>query len=919
MTLIFSSILGAFLGCIWLGFSGTLTCRCRPGEPCWPAASEWTALNTTLRGDLLEVRPVAHVCHDPFYNYPACQNLADLARDSGWRASQPGALQGWIWETGRTEDETCHAHSPRGARCHQGRIPLYSAAVESVDQVQAAVRFAQRHRVRLVVRNTGHDTAGRSSAPDSFQIHTHRMKQIEYHDNFRAVSSDIDQGPAVSVGAGVLLGEMYARGARDGWVVVGGECPTVGATGGFLQGGGVSSFHSFINGLAVDNVLEFEIVTAKGEVVVANSSQNSDLFWALRGGGGGTFGVVTRATMRVHHNDPVCISEVAVSGHRNNSLLWTRGVAGLFSVLRSFNQQGIPGQFILQPLSEHQVNASLTLYSMNTADTRRAAENMLSIVKVLESTTLPFRLASRCLSKVSDVLRKESDILPANYGILTGSVLVSEDLFNSEQGPLHLANQLVQFPMGPGDLLFTSNLGGNVTANTEKKHTDTSMHQAWRQAAHLINYVRSVSTPTAQEKARSLEELHSVQMRKLYNIEPGFRVSYRNLGDHLEGDAPQVYWGANYRRLLEIKRKWDPEDLFVSQLGVGSEGWADDQMSTMTMSTPPIIDIRQSKFESSIPDQVAKGLKENVKTLPALLFYSTEGIQHWNHHSHAADFYPRHEELRILKAEASKMAASIAQNSLVVDMGSASLDKVILLLDAFEERKKSITYYALDLSYSELASNLQAIPMDRFHHVRFAALHGTFDDGLHWLQNTPEIHHLPRCILIFGLTIGNFSRENAAGFLRNIAQSALTTSPTQSSIIVSLDSCKLPTKILRAYTADGVVPFALASLRYANSLFHPKGNGKIFNEEDWYFHSEWNYALGRHEASLITRSKDVRLGAPLETVIVRRDEKIRFGCSYKYDRDERDQLFRSASLQDVAVWTAAACDVAFYQLRLLPN
>lgn len=209
--------------------------------------------------------------------------------------------------------------------------------------------------------------------------------------------------------------------------------------------------------------------------------------------------------------------------------------------------------------------------------------------------------------------------------------------------------------------------------------------------------------------------------------------------------------------------------------------------------------------------------------------------------------------------------------------------------------------------------------MDRFHHVRFAALHGTFDDGLHWLQNTPEIHHLPRCILIFGLTIGNFSRENAAGFLRNIAQSALTTSPTQSSIIVSLDSCKLPTKILRAYTADGVVPFALASLRYANSLFHPKGNGKIFNEEDWYFHSEWNYALGRHEASLITRSKDVRLGAPLETVIVRRDEKIRFGCSYKYDRDERDQLFRSASLQDVAVWTAAACDVAFYQLRLLPN
>ncbi|KAH1339631.1 hypothetical protein KXV68_009729 [Aspergillus fumigatus] len=497
---------------------------------------------------------------------------------SGWRASQAGTLQGWVWEVGRTEDETCHAHSPRGAPCHQGRIPLYSAAVESVDQIQVAVRFAQRHRLRLVVRNTGHDTAGRSSGSDSFQIHCHRMKQIEYHDNFRALGSDIDRGPAVSVGAGVTLGEMYARGARDGWVVVGGECPTVGAAGGFLQGGGVSSFHSFIDGLAVDNVLEFEVVTAKGDVVVANDHQNPDIFWALRGGGGGTFGIVTRATMRVHLNSPVCVSEVAVSGLRNNSLLWTKGITGLFSILRSFNQQGIPGQFILRPLSKDQVNASLTLYFLNTDDTRRSAENMLSIRNILESTTLPFTLASRCLPKISDALRKGPDMLPVNYGIITGSVLVSEDLFNSEEGPLHLAKQLEHFPMGPMDLLFTSNLGGNVSANTGKKHRDTSMHPGWRQAAHLINFVRSVSTPTAHEKARSLEELHSVQMRQLYDIEPDFRVSYRNLGDPLESDAAQVYWGPNYKRLLEIKRKWDPEDLFFSQLGVGSEGWTEDQM-----------------------------------------------------------------------------------------------------------------------------------------------------------------------------------------------------------------------------------------------------------------------------------------------------------------------------------------------------
>ena len=82
-------------------------------------------------------------------------------------------------------------------------------------------------------------------------------------------------------------------------------------------------------------------------------------------------------------------------------------------------------------------------------------------------------------------------------------------------------------------------------------------------------------------------------------------------------------------------------------------------------NTPRVI------VEASIPDQVVDGLTKSPKTLPALLFYSTEGIQHWNQHSHYPDFYPRSEEIQILKKQASEMAASIADNSIVVDLGSA--------------------------------------------------------------------------------------------------------------------------------------------------------------------------------------------------------------------------------------------------------
>ncbi|KAL4806167.1 4-dimethylallyltryptophan N-methyltransferase [Aspergillus unguis] len=339
------------------------------------------------------------------------------------------------------------------------------------------------------------------------------------------------------------------------------------------------------------------------------------------------------------------------------------------------------------------------------------------------------------------------------------------------------------------------------------------------------------------------------------------------------------------------------------------------------MARPPsdaIIDIRRCKFERAIADQLVDGLSKDPKTLPALLFYSTEGIQHWNRHSHAADFYPRRDEMEILRREAHSIAESIANHSAVIDLGSASLDKVLLLLDALEAQKKEITYYALDLSRPELVSTLEAIPRGRFHHVQIAALHGTFEDGLDWVRNSPETKARPHCILLLGLTLGNFSRSNAAAFLRSIAHNTLAGCGPSSSIIVTLDSCKSPTKILRAYTAEGVCPFALAALPYANSLLGPDDDDKpVFDVRDWDFHSEWNFQMGRHEASLITRDKDVQLGGPLKGIVVSRKEKVRFGCSYKYTLQERNELLEAAGLYESARWTADGCDVAFYQLGLI--
>nr|UFQ31850.1 dimethylallyltryptophan N-methyltransferase [Claviceps purpurea] len=343
------------------------------------------------------------------------------------------------------------------------------------------------------------------------------------------------------------------------------------------------------------------------------------------------------------------------------------------------------------------------------------------------------------------------------------------------------------------------------------------------------------------------------------------------------------------------------------------------------MPALPVIDIRSNHVEDSLPEQIIKGLTSQPKTLPPLLFYSNEGLEHWNHHSRQPDFYPRRQEIEILKQGGNDVARYIAPSSVILDLGSANLEKVGYLLEALEAQEKDVLYFALDISAPQLAATLKEIPSSNFRHVRFAGLHGTFEDGLRWINETPEIRDLPHCVLLLGLTIGNFSRQNAAAFLQNIANHALTgASKNKSSILLSLDSCKVPTKVTRAYTSDGVVPFALQALTYAKTLLCDRIDNGIdekvlscnLRPEHWHYLSEWNFALGRHEASLIPRFGDVCLGSMLQNIIVKKEEKVRFACSYKYDEKERQKLFLDSGVDQGMVWTNEGCDVAIYELKL---
>ena len=169
---------------------------------------------------------------------------------------------------------------------------------QSAEDVAQGVNFAREHNLRLVVKGPGHSYLGCSSAPDSLMIWTRAMNDVMVHDAFRPLGGQ-ETGPAVSVGGGAIWIDVYhAVSVEAGRYAQGGACTDVGVAG-LLQGGGFGSLSKTF-GVAGASLIEAEVVTADGWIRIVNAHRDPDLFWALKGGGGGNFAVVTRVTLRTH-------------------------------------------------------------------------------------------------------------------------------------------------------------------------------------------------------------------------------------------------------------------------------------------------------------------------------------------------------------------------------------------------------------------------------------------------------------------------------------------------------------------------------------------------------------------------------------------------------------------------------------------
>jgi hypothetical protein len=161
------------------------------------------------------------------------------------------------------------------------------------------------------------------------------MKNISIVD----YNSSYYTGKAMKIGAGVQSFEASSAASRAGVVVVGGNCPTVGLAGGYSQGGGHGQLVSQF-GLAADQVLEWEAVLADGRLVVASPFHNSDLYWALSGGGGGTYGVVISMTSKAYPELQTVSGNLSFSDTGISRTTFFAGVEMFTSLLPSIGDAG---------------------------------------------------------------------------------------------------------------------------------------------------------------------------------------------------------------------------------------------------------------------------------------------------------------------------------------------------------------------------------------------------------------------------------------------------------------------------------------------------------------------------------------------------------------------------------------------------
>ena len=413
-------------------------------------------------------------------------------------------------------------------RVHNGlvdRAPAVIVRCRNAADVAAGVRFARAAGLDISVRGGGHNVAGRAVVDDAVMIDLAEMKGTEVDAEARTVRAE----------GGLNWAELNSATAEHGLAVTGGAISTTGIAG-LTLGGGLGWLMAK-HGLAADNLLAVELVNADGDVLDVTEASDPDLFWALRGGGG-NFGIATTFTYRLH-----------------------------------------PLQMVTGGLIAHPIDAApelLRFYRGAVADCPDDLTVFAALVHAPDGSGM--KLSAMVVFHTGEPEQAEQDLAPFKTW---GSPLIVD----VGQMPYPVMNTLLDagYPTGSMNYWlssFTQGLPDGLIDTMVKRFASVPSPMSAILLEHFHGAVTRVGVTDTAVPHRSEGWnllLPSVWMDPAATDEniAWTRETHRAFDPHLDearwlnylgddqgGDAVRAAYGENYQRLRELKRRYDPENVF---------------------------------------------------------------------------------------------------------------------------------------------------------------------------------------------------------------------------------------------------------------------------------------------------------------------------------------------------------------------
>jgi FAD/FMN-containing dehydrogenase len=399
--------------------------------------------------------------------------------------------------------------------------PQLRAMCKNARAVAVMVDWCRSNDLPFAVRCGGHSYEGLSQSA-SIVIDTRLMSSI---------AVDV-AGKTANVGAGASLGQLYRAIAPRGFAFPGGSCPTVGVSGHLLGGGYGYLARPF--GLACDNVLSIDVVDPQGKEVRAEAGQNGDLFWACRGGGGGTFGVATRFRLRL-----IPLTKVLVF----NVKLGPLSLPGAVAVMKAWQAWA--------PQAPRTIDSNLivTRHTGGLIDMRCAGQSV--------GTSQELRRELKFLS--SPAPRSMSYSSAVNYFAGSGGWTYTSapmkgksDYVTSPLSDAGLATLVDEIDRGGSVYVICDSYGGAI--GSAAPDATAFSH---RGALYCIQY--GSTWMDASDTSQRLSEMQALYAAMRPYVSGSAYVNYCDLDLTEWRDA---YWGANLARLKQIKSAFDPGNVF---------------------------------------------------------------------------------------------------------------------------------------------------------------------------------------------------------------------------------------------------------------------------------------------------------------------------------------------------------------------